>query len=264
MKKRQKELSRILEDKTHGSAAILDKLNQHLLQYYSDSDYINFVIIKTKKMLSQFSIIQNYLKDLQNVLDKNNSITLKVFLVEFGKLELIVYGEIFDKLQKSIPTAKRFLTLSHSKTILEVLKSWKENYNRKLEVIVCESRPVLEGRILAKELVKQGINVEMITDAMISLKVPEVHAVLLGADQILRNGNIVNKTGSRSLAIIAKYNKVPVYVLSSNQKVIEGNKIELESDDPDQVWKYKHTNLRVSNNLFEEVENKLITKIITD
>ena len=263
MKKRQKELFRILEDKTHGSAAILEKLNQHLLQYSSDSDYIVSVMIMTKKLLSHFSLIQNYLNDLQNVLDKNNSKGLKVFLVEFEKLESMIYSKIFNELQKSIPNAKKFLTLSHSKTVLEVLKLWKLN-NNKLEVIVCESRPELEGRILAKELIKQGINVELITDAMIAIKVPEADAVLLGADQILRNENIVNKTGSKALAIIAKYYKVPVYALSSKQKVIKRKKFDSKFDDPEKVWKYKHTNLRVTNNLFEEVENKLINKIITD
>lgn len=263
MTKRQKELLRILEDKHHGSSDILKNLNQHLLKYSSDSDYIKFVVNRKKKIFPQFSLIQNYLNDLYNVLDKSNNVFLKDFLNGFDNFELKRYQNIFNKLQKNIPNAITFLTISHSKTVIEILKLWKL-YKNNLKVIVCESRPGLEGRILAKELLNQGIKVEIVTEAMMALKVLEVDTVLLGADQILMNRNIVNKTGSKVLAIAAMYHKVPVYVLASKQKAIKENIFKSKSDDPEQIWKYKHKNLRVSNNLFEEVENGLITKIITD
>lgn len=263
MTKRQEELLRILEDKRHGSAEILQRLNRHFLLHSSDPDYVQSVIIKTKTLLSHFSIVNNYLKRLQDVLDKNNSISLNNYLLNVENSEIVIYRNIFDKLKKLMQKDCTVLTLSHSKTVLEVLKLWVLNEN-KLKVIVCESRPGLEGRILAKELVKQVINVELITDAMMAIKVPEVNAVLLGADQILTTGNIVNKIGSKMLAVIAKLYKVPVYVLASKQKITERKYFKMTNDYPEQVWKYKHAQLKVTNNLFEVVENELITKIITE
>ncbi|MFZ2866150.1 MAG: hypothetical protein WA440_15460, partial [Ignavibacteriaceae bacterium] len=65
------------------------------------------------------------------------------------------------------------------------------------------------------------------------------------ADQIFKNGSIVNKTGSRMLAILAKYERIPVYVLASKSKLITKQTAKLPEE-------------------FEEVESKLISKIFTD
>ena len=54
---------------------------------------------------------------------------------------------------------------------------------------------------MAKELLKCGLKVDMITDAMAGIFVPKADAVIVGADAVLNNGNVINKAGSLSLAL---------------------------------------------------------------
>jgi translation initiation factor 2B subunit (eIF-2B alpha/beta/delta family) len=75
----------------------------------------------------------------------------------------------------------------------------------KLKNDVAESRPKNEGRILAKRLIKKGIPVEYITDFSAATYIPRIDAAIIGADKILANGNIVNKMGSKTLAVLCRY-----------------------------------------------------------
>ncbi len=158
---------------------------------------------------------------------------------------------------------KRVITLSRSGTVLEILKLWHQK-NKKLKVVVCESRPKFEGRLMAKELADNGINVELITDAMMGLYVPKVDAAIIGADTVLKNGNVVNKVGSKSLALLCKEYKKPFYVVTSKSKLSKKKIFKPKKENPQEIWDKKVKNLSISNIYFEEIEKKLITKIFTD
>ncbi len=129
----------------------------------------------------------------------------------------LVYQRIFDSGRSQLLGCNTVLTISHSKTLIKIFAIWKK-LSPNLKVIISESRPENEGILMAKELLKLGIDCEIITEAMTGSVIKVVDAVILGADQILENGNIVNKTGSRLLAVLAKHHHLPVYVLASSVK----------------------------------------------
>ena len=84
-----------------------------------------------------------------------------------------------------------------------------------IRVLSCETRPFLQGaRLTAWELARDGIPVELITDGMAGhfLSRGAVEAVVVGADRIAANGDVANKIGTYSLAVLAKENGIPFYV----------------------------------------------------
>jgi translation initiation factor 2B subunit (eIF-2B alpha/beta/delta family) len=145
----------------------------------------------------------------------------------------------------------KVLTLSNSKTVYEVLKQWN-HFNKKLEVVVLESQPKCEGKVLAGKLKKAGIKVNVVLDSEMSRYIEKSDLILLGCDLIFKDGSVLNKTGSRDAAIIAWYFNKPVLIVSSKTKHSNRKKINIEGRD------------RSESLLFETVEKELITHLVTD
>jgi methylthioribose-1-phosphate isomerase len=106
---------------------------------------------------------------------------------------------------------------------------------KKLRVFADETRPFLQGaRLTAWELAKDGIPVTLITDSMAGhfMKQKEIEAVIVGADRIAANGDVANKIGTYTLAVLACENKIPFYVaapLSSvDLSLTSGDQIPIE------------------------------------
>lgn len=135
---------------------------------------------------------------------------------------------------------------------------------KKITVIVCESRPILEGRLLASNLTKAGINVELITDANIAAAVKKSDCVLIGADIILSNGDVINKTGSLAAAVLCSYYKKPFYAAALHSKFSKKKNYKPAEYNKSEIWKQPPDGLKIRNNYFEAVDSKLITKIFTD
>ena len=132
------------------------------------------------------------------------------------------------------------------------------------KIIICESRPENEGILMAKDLAKMGIQPEVITGAVSGNVIKKVDAVVLGADQILTNGNIVNKSGSKLLAVLANYHHLPVFVLASKDKrvkekrfIVDMYHVKKTNNSTDKLIKYR-------SETFEEIGSQLITRIFTD
>ncbi len=86
---------------------------------------------------------------------------------------------------------------------------------KKIDVFADETRPFLQGaRLTAWELQQDGIPVKLITDNMAGhfLHSGRIGCVVVGADRIAANGDVANKIGTYSLAVLAKENGVPFYV----------------------------------------------------
>ena len=264
MNKKQKvKFDKILTDKSSGSSEILYSLNDFLLENINGKNVIDESISLAKKKLSHFAVIKNYLSDFENLVGHGNIKKVKDYLEQSDKTQDKASKKIFEKLYKKIPEAKSFFTFSRSGTVLNVLRLWKKK-NAGLNVIISESRPAFEGRLMAEELLKSGLKVKMITDSMTAMFVKSVDAVIIGADAVLRNQNIVNKSGSLSLALICKHYRKPIYVLTAKSKFLNTNNYKLISEDPDKVWKFRHPKLKTVNIPFEEIDKKLITGIISE
>ena len=262
MKNTSIKLKKILNDKLHGSSELAAKLNDYLFSIRNNPAQIKTSITLAQKKLGHFEIINSYLKELDRILREKNKTELINFLTNYSKKEDKKIESIFSKIYPVVKYIECVITLSRSKTVIEVLKLWYKK-NKKLKVVICESRPKYEGRLMALDLVKAGIKVELITDAMMGIHVPKIDAAVIGTDSVLKNGNVINKVGSKALALFCREYKKPFYVVTTRSKYSNKNIFISKKENPKEVWD-KHKNLKVSNIYFEEIEKKFITKIFTD
>jgi translation initiation factor 2B subunit (eIF-2B alpha/beta/delta family) len=124
------------------------------------------------------------------------------------------------------------VTLSRSGTVFEALRRGAS------AAIVAESRPAREGVGVAERLAAAGLDVTLCTDAALAqlLATREVEAVLVGADAVLPDGRVVNKTGTRSIALAADREDVPCYAVAAADKVQGADTLHLEAGPPDDVY----------------------------
>ena len=109
---------------------------------------------------------------------------------------------------------KKSVILTHCHSSF-VVGSLIKNKNKIKEVIVTETRPRDQGIITAKELSKHKIHVSYIIDSAISDFIDKTDLVIVGADALRKEG-LVNKVGTHPLAVVAKENKKPFYVITSS------------------------------------------------
>ena len=172
--------------------------------------------------------------------------------------------KLFIKIaEKLLIGINKILTLSNSKTVFELLKRYSK-INKILKIFICESRPQNEGRVLTKLLLDENIKCEMILESMLPHFIQKTDAVIIGADKILKNGNVINKIGSLNAALLSKKYKKPFYVIASKDKFSNQVSYNPIQKDSNEIWNYSNENLKINNFYFEEIEKKLITKIITN
>jgi methylthioribose-1-phosphate isomerase len=147
---------------------------------------------------------------------------------------------------------------------------------RRIRVVACETRPVLQGaRLTAWELMQHGIPATLITDnaAATLMRAGEVDAVIVGADRIAANGDTANKVGTYALAVLAHAHGLPFYVAAPLSTVDlatpEGTVIPIEERSADEVTMLGGTRvaapgIAVRNPAFDVTPHRLITAIVTE
>ena len=160
-------------------------------------------------------------------------------------------------------------------TALGVVRGATEK-GKKVTVIADETRPFLQGaRLTAWELKKDGIPVTVITDSMAGsmMRQKRINAVIVGADRIAANGDVANKIGTYSLAILAKEHRIPFYVaapLSTIDFAVKtGEAIPIEERNSTEVSHLGGKRLvprgvSIWNPAFDVTPNKFVSAIITD
>ncbi len=256
-------LEYILNNKQLGSSELVNLLNEYFLSIKIKKPELIKSIRRIKTKLGHFEAVNNYLDKLSNVFEKKEKTELLNFLSEHSDQEIKKIEIIFNKIYPHLNNFKSIITLSRSGTVLEILKKWYQK-NSRIKVIVCESRPMYEGILMAKELAATGIKVELISDAMMSLFVSKVDAAIIGSDMVLKNGNVVNKVGSKSLALLSQGHNKPFFVVTTRTKFTNRNTFYPRNENPIEIFDKKLKNLSVKNIYFEEIEKKLITKIFNE
>src|SRR6266853_412003 len=159
------------------------------------------------------------------------------------------------------------MTHSFSGTVLEVLTNCLSQIE---QVIVLEGRPRYEGREVARALSKGNASITLITDAQADIFLPRCRAVIVGADSILANGDILNKAGTALLAWAARGHKVPLYVLCETLKIAtykwRGNLAQLEEKEAEEVWEQPPPGqgITIHNFYFDRTPARLVTKLISE
>jgi len=170
-----------------------------------------------------------------------------------------------DRAARLIKEGSVVLTHSRSSTVLAAFKKARAE-GRSFRVIATESRPAFEGRRLAAALVELGINVVFVADAAAALELSRADFVLIGADAITPQ-YLVNKIGTRMIALAAREIGRPVYALSDNSKLINTDlfpNAEDDRHDAAELWADPPPGVAVVNRYFEPAPLDCFTKIIIE
>jgi methylthioribose-1-phosphate isomerase len=182
-----------------------------------------------------------------------------------------------------IPDAKTVLTHCNAGalatagygTALGVIRA-AVSAGKKIDVFAGETRPFLQGaRLTAWELQQDGIPVTLITDNMAGhfLHSGRIGCVVVGADRIAANGDVANKIGTYSLAVLAKENGVPFYVAAPvstlDLTLASGDSIPIEQRAASEVTHVfgvpiAPENMGVENPAFDVTPARYVTAIITE
>lgn len=182
---------------------------------------------------------------------------------------------------KRIPkdTDHPFVIMTHChSSIVEAILIEAHRLKRNFKVVCTETRPKFQGRITAQVLSEAGIDVCMVVDSAMrwAVKNREVDMAIIGADAITSEGTVMNKIGSRLLALVCDEENVPFYVASPllkyNLDTLAGNLEKIETRDINEVWSTENVlhlttrpkGVNILNPAFETVARQYIDGIITE
>ncbi len=160
-------------------------------------------------------------------------------------------------------------------TTLGVVRAAHEQ-GKNIHVWVDETRPFLQGaRLTAWELLQESIPATLITDNMAGhfMSRGMVDIVLVGADRIAANGDVANKIGTYSLAVLAKENGIPFYSVAPTTTVDlaigSGADIPIEERDPSEVTHVQAVSItavgvQAANPAFDVTPHRYVTGIVTE
>ncbi len=184
-------------------------------------------------------------------------------LLKESKKKVISYGA------HRIKDGSTIMTHCHSSLstgiILEAHRQGKE-----IQVFCTETRPLYQGRITAKELVDAGITTTQVVDSAMRWVINSynVDIIITGADAITSQGTVINKIGTRLLALAAKEMDVPFYsainLLKYDPETSIGKLSEIEMRAASEIWDKAPDGLNFLNPAFETVSHDLIDGIISE
>jgi methylthioribose-1-phosphate isomerase len=160
-------------------------------------------------------------------------------------------------------------------TALGVIRGAVER-GKQIHVFADETRPFLQGaRLTAWELMADGIPTTVLCDNMAAslMRQGRIQAVVVGADRIAANGDVANKIGTYSVAILAKEHGIPFYVAAPwstiDRATLTGEQIPIEERNPIEVTHHGGKQLTphgvgICNPAFDVTPAKYVTAIITE
>ena len=158
-------------------------------------------------------------------------------------------------------------THCHSSTVTHLLSKAQKD-GRNFEVVCTETRPVFQGRITAKEMLALGVKTTFIVDSAARSFMRNADLVIVGADAITSEGNVVNKIGTGTIALLAHEARKPFYVVSELLKfdpaTVCGDYEQIEERSPDEVWKGAPEKLVIRNPAFDVTRRDFIHGVICE
>jgi methylthioribose-1-phosphate isomerase len=160
-------------------------------------------------------------------------------------------------------------------TALGVIRAAVEQ-GKKIHVYADETRPFLQGsRLTAWELMKDGIPTTVISDNMAGavMKQGKIAAIVVGADRIAANGDVANKIGTYTVAVLAKEHGIPFYVAAPfstiDLETPDGSKIPIEQRNKNEITHIAGKaivpeGVEVENPAFDVTPAKYVTAIVTE
>ena len=168
---------------------------------------------------------------------------------------------------KLIQNGMTIFTHCNSSSATQMLIKAKQD-GKNFKVICTETRPAFQGRITAREMVENSIETTFIIDSASRTFISKADFVIVGADAITPEGNVVNKIGTSNLAVLAHEAHKPFYTISELLKFdsttlyseIEG----IEQRSPTEIWSKAPKRLEVRNPAFDVTPSRYIHGIICE
>jgi ribose 1,5-bisphosphate isomerase len=168
---------------------------------------------------------------------------------------------------KRILNNRVVFTHCHSSTVTHLLSKAKKD-GKTFEVVCTETRPVFQGRLTAKELLALGVKTTLIVDSAARSFMCDADIVIVGADAITSEGNVINKIGTGTIALLAHEARKPFYVVSELLKfdpaTVCGEYEKIEERSPDEVWKDAPEKLVIRNPAFDVTRRDFIHGVICE
>lgn len=230
------------------AGAKLKKARPSAISLPNAVNYVLYLADKNKKdpdfRKKTLDEIDDYLKHLNKSLDKIAKIGASI-----------------------IESGETILTHCQSDTAVQILmKAWDQG--KKIKVVCTEARPRYQGHLTAKILSKYGIPTTLIIDsaAYYMMGKLNVDKIIVGADTVFSDGDVVNKIGTAQLALAAKKMNIPFIVAAESIKFspqsIIGKMVKIEERDSAEVAKIPKVKIR--NPAFDITQSEYIDVIITE
>ncbi|MFW9969741.1 MAG: translation initiation factor eIF-2B [Candidatus Odinarchaeota archaeon] len=224
--------------------------------------------------------MKNGLKFIMNKLEQEKETIITEYISDIIEKYKNLYYDILQSSKKRIAEigARRFptkgqrfsvMTHCHSSLVTSIFLEAKKQ-GKDFKVINTETQPRLQGRKTAEELLNAGVEVIHVIDSAMRWAVRhyQVDLILIGADSITSEGTIINKIGSRLLALVAHEEHVPFYVASPllkyNPETNLGILEIIEMRDPQEIWADPPEGIEILNPAFETVSRRYIDGLITE
>jgi len=187
-----------------------------------------------------------------------------IFISENAAKKIIPLGKTIIKNGDDV------LTHCHSWLVQQILINAKKS-GKKFRVFNTETRPLYQGHITAKNLLKAKINTTMVTDSSAGFLISHysgkelmMEKIIIGADAVLSDGSVINKIGSYAIGASAFLEKVPLYVAAPLLKFYPRPWIKIEQRSAKEVWPNAPKKLKIINFAFDVVPAKWIKGIICE
>lgn len=260
----KEDVMKIKNLKIQGATAIAKKGIMFFAKYVANGKNIEKDAEYAKKTLMNTRSTEPMLFNAMNYVIKKSK--TREDYINYAK-EFIKKKEKAEKLiaetgAKLIKDGMSIFTHCHSSSVLRILKK-AVNQGKRFHVVCFETRPLFQGRLTAKNLIKAGIRTTLTVDSAMTdaFEVFPPKLVLVGCDAIMKNF-FVNKIGTDTLAHISARNKIPFYVCGETFKYTEN--LRIEERDPSEVWKNKPKGLNIWNPAFDTINVRHVKGFITE
>ncbi|MCK4368853.1 MAG: S-methyl-5-thioribose-1-phosphate isomerase [Dehalococcoidales bacterium] len=219
-----------------------------------------------------FNIASRFLGAVSRVSPDEGLDIVKSFAIsqadELAGDSLRAVAQIVNYGSELIGDGDRIMTHSYSSTVVAVLKEAFDR-GKHIEVIATRSGPGVTGQRIAQELGRYGLAVTFVDDTAIGLYISRVDKVMVGADRVCADGNIVNGIGTYQLALAAEKAGIPFYVLCETLKFdprLKSGEVDLEEKEPSEVVEPGKLppHVRVKNPCFDITPLELVAGVVTE
>jgi methylthioribose-1-phosphate isomerase len=245
-------------------------LGQVLLFFYScllfkDSFSIDNICekFKEKRPTFDFSMLGHILKE-----QLKSQISLDAAIDNFIKGFDALRRRRAQNLAKILPPSSNIATICNVNGELIYLYEELKKLKKQAFFYVCETRPYLQGsRLTFWELRKNNIPCKLICDNQVAslIKDGKINLSIVGADRATTKGDIINKIGTYSLAVLSKYFNIPFYALIQYPRDINIDTIEIEERDGLESFMYLEGDFSQTKAVypsFDITKHEFITKSI--